>query len=463
MEYSAEPHLCAGAEDLGDFAPQETSLYDAGAVIGKYRLVSLIGEGAIGRVYLAEHLELGRRVALKLLRSKYGTRVSVVERFFGEARAVNQIHHENIVEITDFVREDELGRSYYIMELLEGRTLYQLMQELKTIPLPRMVGIARQICSALEAVHARGIVHRDLKPENIFLTQKNGEDFVKLLDFGAAKISDDKVKHHTVTGTLIGTPAYMSPEQTFGGELDHRADIYGVGVLLFEMATGRALFEASSTTDIILAQRNETPVPPKTLKPDLPDALDALIRKALAKDPDARQQSMAELRAEIMGATPPPEKKRSFASAFAVVGALVLFAGAIAAFALPSQETPPAVASVPRPRPSLTLPIEPPDQVTVVFRSKPDGATVLVNRAAVGRTPHKAQFPRSEESIAYELRLDGYTSLADVVRPTDDSTVSAVLAKIPAQPKRKPVKKKKKRGKPTAPRVKTEIGLGDMK
>jgi hypothetical protein len=114
-------------------------------------------------------------------------------------------------------------------------------------------------------------------------------------------------------------------------------------------------------------------------------------------------------------------------------------------------------------RPSLTLPIEPPDQVTVVFRSKPDGATVLVNRAAVGRTPHKAQFPRSEESIAYELRLDGYTSLADVVRPTDDSTVSAVLAKIPAQPKRKPVKKKKKRGKPTAPRVKTEIGLGDMK
>jgi serine/threonine-protein kinase len=439
-------------EDAGQ--QEESFSYQAGTMIGQYRLLGLLGEGAIGRVYLAEHLELGRKVALKILRSEFAKNHSVVERFFGEARAVNQIHHENIVEITDFVRADESGRSYYIMELLDGMTLKQLLERIHVIPVPRALSIARQICSALEAVHATGIVHRDLKPENIFLSERGGKDFVKLLDFGAAKLSrvqDEKLsRFQTVAGALVGTPRYMAPEQTFGSEIDHRADVYALGVLLYEMLAGDTPFVSDNMSELLIKHRSERPPAPPA---EAPEPVRALITRCLEKMPDARPKSMEEI-GRVLDAE--LKRKRSRLPALALVLVALLGVGAAALYQLRAM---PEVAA--REAPPAPLP---PAHVKVTFLSKPPGATVLVSRARVGETPWTAQVPRSAKPLAYELRLDGYATLADEVGLTSDSTVSVVLAEIPKQPRATPKRIKKKRVRPVkrAP-AKKEIGLGDMR
>src|SRR5687767_5382254 len=220
-------------------------VHEPGSILGSYVLRRLIGQGAIGRVYQAEHRTLGRQVALKVLRSEFAEKSVVVKRFFGEARAVNQIAHENIVEITDFVQHDD-GTCYYIMELLEGETLQSRFERTGAIPQSELIRIALQITSALQAVHDQLIVHRDLKPDNVFLTTKGHNDsFVKVLDFGVAKLARGQTTT-TVAGMLVGTPDYMSPEQAVGGEVDHRADIYSLGALLYEMSTGRKVFSGST-------------------------------------------------------------------------------------------------------------------------------------------------------------------------------------------------------------------------
>src|SRR4029078_3751375 len=158
------------------------------AVLGSYRLVKQIGEGGMGRVFTAEHTKLGRQVAIKILRSEYAGNIEAVKRFFAEARAVNLINHENIIEIGDFVENDN-GRSYYIMKMLKGTDLRRLRDREQILPLPRAVAIALQIARGITAAHAHGIIHRDLKPENVYLIERGGSpDFVKLLDFGVAKL-----------------------------------------------------------------------------------------------------------------------------------------------------------------------------------------------------------------------------------------------------------------------------------
>ncbi len=375
-EYSGGAHACrqAGIPTLlvewdqePDFdSDKETSLYDAGAIIGQYRLVQLIGEGAVGRVYLAEHTALGRKVALKMVRSELAKNRSIMERFFGEARAVNQIRHENIVEITDFVREDPHGRSYYIMELLDGYTLRALLEEVKVVPLPRALSIAVQICGGLAAVHEKGIVHRDLKPENVFLSQKTpGTDFVKLLDFGAAKLSnlgDEQLRHQTQNGMLVGTPAYMSPEQTFGATVDHRADIYGLGLLLYEMVTGRPAFEGDNLHQVLLAQRNEMPPSPRSMD-DLPEAiperLDALIMGCLAKKPDHRPRNMIGVRRELELML--EKRSRTRLPAIAALGTLAIAATTTLFLVMgPEQETPVIAMPVPPSPPTVPAPLPPP-------------------------------------------------------------------------------------------------------
>ncbi len=198
---------------------QLSAAIECGVTLGDYRIERMIGEGGMGRVYLAEHMLLGRKVAIKKLRSEFSGNREAVRRFFGEARAVNRIAHENIIEITDFVEDAEQG-SYYIMELLDGRTLEACYETSGPFPLRRAVPIAIQIASALNAVHKAGIVHRDLKPENVFLTRRqDGTDLVKLLDFGVAKLTaeDSTISvNSTQQGAILGTPEYMSPEQASG-------------------------------------------------------------------------------------------------------------------------------------------------------------------------------------------------------------------------------------------------------
>jgi serine/threonine-protein kinase len=269
-----------------------------GTVLGSYRLVELLGEGGMGLVYHALHVRLGRRVALKLLRAELGGDALAVRRFFAEARAVNQICHDNIVEITDFIENPD-GDNYYIMELLQGSNLAQLTRD-GAIPISRTLGIGVQVCSALAAVHDAGIVHRDLKPENIFLTERGGQkDFVKLLDFGIAKLNkqDSAVSTaKTGVGMIVGTPEYMSPEQASGVAVDSRSDIYALGIILYELVAGHNPFSGDNFGELLVNRLSHTPPPPsQDLAHPVPRELDDLILHCISAVRDDRPQTIREV------------------------------------------------------------------------------------------------------------------------------------------------------------------------
>ena len=229
---------------LIEFGP----VLQAGRTIGSYRIVSKIGTGGMGAVYLAEHPVLvGKRVALKIIHHDLISNGEIVKRFVQEAQAVNRIGHDNIVEIHDFGVTDD-GDQFYIMEYLEGRTLAELMATEPLLEVARAKKIAAQLAAALAAAHAAGVIHRDLKPDNIMLTNRRGDaDFVKVLDFGLAKLFASESMVQTAAGVLLGTPQYMSPEACEGRRaVDHRTDIYAVGVLLYQMVTAQLPFDGDS-------------------------------------------------------------------------------------------------------------------------------------------------------------------------------------------------------------------------
>jgi serine/threonine protein kinase len=278
-----------------------------GQTLGSYRLVRLLGRGGMGAVYLARQPAIGALVAIKVLHPRFCADRAVVERFFNEARAVNLIGHENILKILDFSQTPE-GRYYFVMELLEGRPLSALLAQKKPVELSVAGPIALQCCRALQAAHARGIVHRDLKPDNVFLVQQMGrKDFVKLVDFGIAKLGEETggpERGLTQAGTIIGTPEYMAPEQAAGrtAEVGRRSDVYSLGVVLYELACGRVPFSKESVARTLVAQMEEAPVPPRQLVPAVPEQYQAVILKALAKKREERFSSMQELHAAIAGA-----------------------------------------------------------------------------------------------------------------------------------------------------------------
>jgi eukaryotic-like serine/threonine-protein kinase len=268
---------------------RRSGVREPGTVLGSYRLLEVLGEGGMGVVYLAEHTRLGRRVALKTLRADFAENPQAVRRFFGEARAVNKIRHQNIVEITDFV-EEAGGDNYYIMELLRGKPLSQVIDNEGIQSLPRTIGIMAQVARALQAVHDAGIIHRDLKPDNVFLIDRSGQpDFVKLLDFGVAKLIDavDSIGvHTTAAGAILGTPEYMSPEQASGKPVDHRTDIYSFGILLYELVTGVLPLRGDNFGELVVKHLTITPIAPSrvqglphTIPPELEDTILACIEK----------------------------------------------------------------------------------------------------------------------------------------------------------------------------------------
>ena len=216
-------------------------MIDIGHTIGNYKITAKLGEGGMGVVYLAEHPVIGKKVAMKAIHPELSKNSDVVSRFITEAKAVNQIGHEHIVDIADFGNTPE-GEFYFVMEYLQGESLSDRLKRDKRIPVHQAMSVGAQIADALNASHQQGIIHRDLKPENIFLCNRGpSRDFVKVLDFGLAKLTqaEQKVTHKTRTGSVMGTPYYMSPEQCEGKtEIDYRADIYSLGVLIFEMLSG---------------------------------------------------------------------------------------------------------------------------------------------------------------------------------------------------------------------------------
>ncbi len=276
-----------------------------GQVIGNHRIVAELGQGGMGVVYRAEHVQLGRAAAIKVLRPQMSGDPQIVQRFFNEARAASSIDHPGIVEIYDF-GQDAGGRAYIVMPLLRGESLdHRLMRPLPPLEAASLIA---QVAGALAAAHARGIVHRDLKPDNIYLVPNEllpGGVQVKLLDFGIAKLADEGAAgFRTQTGILIGTPAYMSPEQCMGrADLDHRTDLYSVGCILFHMLCGRPPFMSDQGTGVMIAMHLRDPVPdPRSLAPHVPEPLVAITLRLLEKDPAARFQSAQELRQALVAA-----------------------------------------------------------------------------------------------------------------------------------------------------------------
>lgn len=270
-------------------------------VLGPYTLIRSLGSGGMGHVYLAEHRLLSRRVAIKRLHPKFTNDPLSVRRFFEEARIVNTISHRNIVEITDLVNDGEM--MYYVMELIEGTTLLELLRDKARLQLPRILSIGLQLAEALTAVHDAGIIHRDLKPDNVLLTERFGEsDFVKLLDFGIAKLrsSHESSQRMTMHGFVVGTPGYMAPEQVMNRELDARADLYALGILLHEMVSGRRAFSAPTSGELMLAQASRVPEPPQPVAGyTLPESLRNLIMSCVSLSPDDRPNSAREI-AEVL-------------------------------------------------------------------------------------------------------------------------------------------------------------------
>jgi hypothetical protein len=274
--------------------PPRESLHDV--VDERYRLLRMIGEGGMGRVYEAEHTGIGKRVALKILHAMFSNVKEAVERFRNEARTTTRIANAHIVDVTDSGMTID-GRLYFVMEYLDGVELGTLMSD-GNLSLERTLRITKQIAEALMAAHEQGVIHRDLKPENIVLIDRDGDrDFVKVLDFGIALAIDSEQPKRRLTqpGLAVGTPEYMSPEQAVEAKADARSDIYALGAMLYEMATGQQAYKGDTYTQILLNKVQFEPPKPREQKPDLPVEVEAVIVKAMARKPDDRYQTMSEL------------------------------------------------------------------------------------------------------------------------------------------------------------------------
>jgi serine/threonine protein kinase len=450
-----------------------------GRVLGSYRLSTLLGEGGMGQVYLAEHTRLGRKVALKLLRPEYARHTKAVQRFFGEARAVNQISNDNIVEITDFIEnevdaEGKPAEKYYIMELLRGRSLGDTQKVEGILPFQRTLPILMQVCSALAAVHEAGIVHRDLKPDNIFLIEKAGnKDFVKLLDFGVAKFTDLTSSHQmgkTGVGALVGTPEYMSPEQMSGKAVDHRSDIYALGIIMYEVVTGRQPFTAKSLGEMAIKHLTVTPPKPSKLKglPHTPSReLEALIMQCLQKDPLKRPQHVSEIvdrlqpmlaDVAVADAALDAPFRRTRNTRLAIAAGLAVAVGAVVgtvmlrsshsqakvedeATAVAVAEPTPAPPPPPKPEPPLELEAIPSrPKVAITLDSTPSGAEVFRDGGGspIGVTPFVLNAERSNTSQVLEFRRSGYRPSRETVSFDGDHKVTTVLAKAAVAERPKP-------------------------
>jgi serine/threonine protein kinase len=275
-----------------------------GNTLGSYKIHELLGKGGMGYVFRAEHVKLGREVALKLLRADYARRRDAVARFFQEARTVNRVRHRNIVDVTDFVELGD-GTTFIIMEFLVGQSLGKWART--GIDLPRALAVLVQICDGLSAAHSVGVIHRDLKPDNVIVVPtSDGAELVKLLDFGVAKLvnrDDEDVGFQTAAGSVIGTPAYMSPEQAGGMAVDARSDIYSLGAIMYELFCGQPMFRGRSFGEYVRKHLTEMPPAPHLTAggAGIDTRLEILIMRCLEKDPNNRFGSILELRDSLLG------------------------------------------------------------------------------------------------------------------------------------------------------------------
>jgi tRNA A-37 threonylcarbamoyl transferase component Bud32 len=267
----------------------------------RYKILGVLGDGGMGRVYLGEHVTLRKKVAIKILKQEFCHDRTNVERFLQEARAASMVRHENIVDIMDFGNMPN-GQVFFVMELLEGRDLSQLLKDVGRLPWLRTRNILLQVVRALRAAHEAGIIHRDMKPGNVFLTNRaSATDYVKVLDFGIAKVEDQSTSGLTRTGAVFGTAGYMAPEQACGEPVDARTDIYAVGCMMFELLTGRLPFPGNNFMRVLTQHMNERPPPPREVAPDadISEEVEQIILTTLEKKPSDRYPDMSALERAI--------------------------------------------------------------------------------------------------------------------------------------------------------------------
>jgi serine/threonine protein kinase len=296
------PRVIADAEARA----QTSALLAPGSIVAdKYLIEGILGEGGLGVVVAATHLHLDQKVAIKYLRGSAPRDRTVTDRFLREARLAAQIKSDHVVRVFDVATLTD-GTPYMVMEHLDGMDLRTVLDDSGATPFGTAIDYVLQACEALAEAHVQGIVHRDLKPDNLFLARRTGgKEVIKILDFGISKLSDkytssSRVNVVTQAGDRLGTPLYMSPEQLEGApNVDARTDLWAMGVVLYELCTGTIPFTGDSLPALCTAVLTKTPIPPSTLKPELPPEIDLIIARCLAKAPDDRYQNVAELASEL--------------------------------------------------------------------------------------------------------------------------------------------------------------------
>jgi serine/threonine protein kinase len=294
-----------------DPAPREASQNDpflGRTLDGKYRIEQRIGRGGSGTVYRARHLLIHRTVAVKVLSLDLVSDDDALSRFRREAAMAGRLKHFNIVSVTDFGLTPD-GVAYLVMDFIEGRSLRRILNAQGTLAPEKLVGWLKPICSAVHAAHRKGIIHRDLKPDNVMIEVVDGEEIPRVLDFGIAKLMDAVAvgtDFTTETGSVMGTPHYMSPEQCEGKPLDARSDIYSLGTLVYELLTGNVPFPGKVTTTVMMQQVTAAPRPLRDLRPDLPEAVELCVMRALSKNPAARHATALDFALEFEAALSSP-------------------------------------------------------------------------------------------------------------------------------------------------------------
>ena len=379
---------------------------------GKYRIDAFISGGGMGAVYRATHVMLGKTVAVKVIRNELVTSDDIVRRFQREARAASTLDHPNIVTVYDLGQADD-GTLYIAMEFIEGRSLKETIRHEGPLSPDVVIDILRQVAAALAVAHEKQIVHRDLKSQNLMLTTgAEGHLVVKLVDFGIAKTFDEPAQL-TEVGFVLGTPHYMSPEQAAGQAVDHRADIYSLGVILYEMLVGDVPFSEASTTSILVKVVTEAPQPPSRRRVDLtvPASLEAIAMKCLEKDPDKRFQSAGELAAALEPSTRvrtravvpaiPSRTHRSWVVA-ASFAAVILVAGALAfGMVAPRWSRAEHVPVAPATRVVPEVPVREPARAPIPPAILPDTPVTAGSRAIPeARTSRVAPAPAPLPSVA---------------------------------------------------------------